>query len=269
MPPPPPADAHQTVPLGHQILSPLSPPPTPQGLLQHHRHVEDVDEAVIEERLKQQQRESEEDARWLHAEERNLKREQNKPQSEPGQMGEVAKENAPPTPPCAQPVLRGGLPSKLTQRISTSSRSSSTSDSMDGLTGTNSKLSRVNDGVYDSTTNVVRAVMTMTKEAPTVQADGYLDMVKKVGSELRSLLASVDEVLPQLPLDSHRQVEMAQKVLSTDMGSLINAMRLAQQNCHSPLFTDYRKSMLKSAHALAMDSKNLLDAVDSARGNNS
>ena len=58
---------------------------------------------------------------------------------------------------------------------------------------------------------------------------------------------------------------MAQKVLSTDMASLISAMRLAQQNSQTPLLADYRKSMLKSAHALAMDSKNLLDAVDTAR----
>lgn len=58
---------------------------------------------------------------------------------------------------------------------------------------------------------------------------------------------------------------MAQKLLSTDMASLINAMRLAQQNFHTPLAADYRKSMLKSAHTLAMDSKNLLDVVDSAR----
>lgn len=58
---------------------------------------------------------------------------------------------------------------------------------------------------------------------------------------------------------------MAQKVLSTDMASLINAMRLAQENYYTPLLPEYRKGMLKSAHALAMDSKNLLDIVDSAR----
>ncbi|GFO19039.1 focal adhesion kinase 1-like [Plakobranchus ocellatus] len=107
--------------------------------------------------------------------------------------------------------------------------------------------------------------MAMTKEAPLVSAESYLDMVKKIGSELRGLLAHVDELMPQLPADSHKPVEMAQKVLSTDMASLISAMRLAQHNSQTPLLADYRKSMLKSAHALAMDSKNLLDAVDTAR----
>lgn len=41
-----------------------------------------------------------------------------------------------------------------------------------------SKLNRNNDKVYESTTSVVRAVMTMTKEAPAVEPDGYLTMVR-------------------------------------------------------------------------------------------
>ncbi|BFY99899.1 hypothetical protein BsWGS_02941 [Bradybaena similaris] len=264
IPPPPPVDAYPRTSLNNQALSSLSPPPTPQGFTQHHRHVEDVDEAEIELRLKQQQKESEEDSRWLQAEEKNLKRE-SRPVYKPelNYHADNTKENSPPT-----SMLRGGNGSshpKLIHRTS-SSTSSSTTDSTEGLSGTTGKqLSRVNDGVYDSTTSVVRAVMTMTKEAPQVNAEGYLEMVKKVGSELRGLLARVDEVMPQLPADTHKQVEMAQKVLSTDMASLISAMRLAQQNYHTPLVDDYRKSMLKSAHALAMDSKNLLDAVDSAR----
>ena len=57
------------------------------------------------------------------------------------------------------------------------------------------------------------------------------------------------------------QIEMAHKVLSSDMAELINAMRLAQQYSTTLLDGDYRKGMLKAAHVLAMDSKNLLDAV--------
>ena len=38
----------------------------------HHRHVEDVDQGLIEARLLQQQRESVSDAQWLLEEERNL-----------------------------------------------------------------------------------------------------------------------------------------------------------------------------------------------------
>ena len=60
---------------------------------------------------------------------------------------------------------------------------------------------------------------------------------------------------------------MAHKVLSSDMASLIQAMRLAQQNSTTSLDGKYRKGMLKAAHVLAMDSKNLLDVVDRARRN--
>ena len=58
---------------------------------------------------------------------------------------------------------------------------------------------------------------------------------------------------------------MAHKVLSSDMAELINAMKLAQQYSATLLDNEYRKGMLKAAHVLAMDSKNLLDAVDNAR----
>ncbi|CAL1531010.1 unnamed protein product [Lymnaea stagnalis] len=262
MPPPPPVDHYQLSSRNNQVLSPLSPPTTPQGFTQHHRHVEDIDEAVIEMRLRQQQKESEEDSRWLQAEEKNLKRDSHPLTYRPdlGQHLDNTKENSPPSLANTRPVPNA----KLLQRTSSKFglKHYSTSDSTEGST---QKLSRVNDSVYDSTTNVVRAVMTMTKDAPRVEAEGYLEMVKKVGSELRTLLAKVDEVMPSLPPDSHKQIEMAQKVLSTDMASLISAMRLAQENYHTPLLPDYRKSMLKSAHALAMDSKNLLDAVDTAR----
>ncbi|XP_013077783.2 focal adhesion kinase 1 isoform X2 [Biomphalaria glabrata] len=253
VPPPPPAD-HFQLSRNNQVLSPLSPPPTPQGFTQHHRHVEDVDEAVIEMRLKQQQKESEEDSRWLEAEEKNLKRDS---VAHNHGHSDNTKENSPPT--------ISGVRSLPTARIlqRTSSSTSSTSDSTD--TGSLQKISRVNDSVYDSTTSVVRAVMMMTKEAPHVDAEGYLEMVKKIGSELRVLSSKVDEVMPTLPPETHKQIDMAQKVLSTDMASLVSAMRLAQENYNTPLMPDYRKSMLKSAHALAMDSKNLLDAVDSAR----
>ncbi|KAH9504131.1 putative serine/threonine protein phosphatase, partial [Bulinus truncatus] len=192
VPPPPPAD-HFQLSRNNQVLSPLSPPLTPQGFTQHHRHVEDVDEAVIEMRLKQQQRESEEDSRWLEAEEKNLKRDSVAHRAD----HDNTKENSPPT----SSNIKGLPTAKILQR--TSSSTSSTSDSTD--TGSGQKISRVNDGVYDSTTSVVRAVMLMTKEAPQVDADGYLEMVKKVGSELRTLLSKVDEVMPVLPPESHKQ----------------------------------------------------------------
>lgn len=58
---------------------------------------------------------------------------------------------------------------------------------------------------------------------------------------------------------------MSQKVLSADMASLISAMKLAQQYATTAVDGEYRKGMLKAAHILAVDSKNLLDVIDKAR----
>nr|KAG5701159.1 hypothetical protein BaRGS_023268 [Batillaria attramentaria] len=251
------------------VLNRHSPPQ--QQDYAHHRHVADVDEHVIEARLRQQQRESEADAKWLQAEEKSLKRDNRAMQSEDS---DSTKENSPPPLPPHAPQTPPPAPLQIqsqavtVRRTSTDSRSSSTSDSTDGgaaVLTQKSQTNRANDKVYEMTTSVVRAVMTMTKEAPTVQADCYLQMVKTIGQELRSLLSSVDDILQQLPTDNQKQIEMAQKVLSTDMASLVSSMKLAQQYSNTPLDADYRKRMLKAAHALAMDSKNLLDTVDTAR----
>ena len=58
---------------------------------------------------------------------------------------------------------------------------------------------------------------------------------------------------------------MAQKVLSSDMTALVEAMKNAQKNYQTFLESDYQKQMLKAAHVVAVNSKLLLDAVNSAR----
>ena len=58
---------------------------------------------------------------------------------------------------------------------------------------------------------------------------------------------------------------MAHKVLSPHMAELIAAMKLAQKYGPTLIADEYSRRMLKSAHILALDSKNLLDAVDNAR----
>ena len=63
----------------------------------------------------------------------------------------------------------------------------------------------------------------------------------------------------------HVQVSMAHKVLSSDMTQLVEAMKNAQKNYQTFLEGDYQKQMLKAAHIVAVNSKQLLDAVNSAR----
>lgn len=73
---------------------------------------------------------------------------------------------------------------------------------------------------------------------------------------------------PSYPLNvcvSVSQIEMAQKLLNSDLAELISKMRLAQQYVLTSLQQDYKKQMLTAAHALAVDAKNLLDVIDQAR----
>lgn len=58
---------------------------------------------------------------------------------------------------------------------------------------------------------------------------------------------------------------MAHKVLSSDMTQLVEAMKNAQKHYQTFLEQDYQKQMLKAAHIVAVNAKQLLDAVNSAR----
>ena len=102
-------------------------------------------------------------------------------------------------------------------------------------------MDRTDDKVYDCTTQVVKAVMLLSQGVQQSNADAYLDHVKKVGFELRTLLASVDEIVPLFPSSAHREIEMAHKVLSKDMADLVSAMKLAQQYSNTTLDEECRK----------------------------
>lgn len=58
---------------------------------------------------------------------------------------------------------------------------------------------------------------------------------------------------------------MAEKVLGSNMQKLVNAMRMAIQHGNTTLDVEYRRTMLSEAHILAVECKNFLQAVDSAR----
>ena len=61
------------------------------------------------------------------------------------------------------------------------------------------------------------------------------------------------------------QVSMAHKVLSSDMAHLVEAMKNAQKHHQTFLEQEYRKQMFQAAHIVAVNSKQLMDAVNSAR----
>lgn len=126
-------------------------------------------------------------------------------------------------------------------------------------------LDRSNDKVYENVTGLVKAVIEMSNRIQPAAPEEYVPMVKEVGLALRTLLATVDETIPVLPASTHREIEMAQKLLNSDLAELISKMKLAQQYVMTSLQKDYKKQMLMAAHALAVDAKNLLDVIDQSR----
>uniref|UniRef100_G3UMP3 Focal adhesion kinase 1 n=1 Tax=Loxodonta africana TaxID=9785 RepID=G3UMP3_LOXAF len=199
---------------------------------------------LMEERLIRQQQEMEEDQRWLEKEERFLDDSSFLSQSDailPVQGAGWGEDPAAPPkkPPRLQPQEISPPPT--------------------------ANLDRSNDKVYENVTGLVKAVIEMSSKIQPAPPEEYVPMVKEVGLALRTLLATVDETIPVLPASTHREIEMAQKLLNSDLGGLINKMKLAQQYVMTSLQQEYKKQMLTAAHALAVDAKNLLDVIDQAR----
>ncbi|XP_017332010.1 protein-tyrosine kinase 2-beta isoform X2 [Ictalurus punctatus] len=127
------------------------------------------------------------------------------------------------------------------------------------------ELDRSEDKVYHNVMEMVKMVMKLKNDVNMLPATEYVCVVKDVGLTLRNLISSVDEVLPSLHESVRTEIEGTQKLLNKDLAELISKMRLAQQNAITSLKEECKKQMLTAAHTLAMDSKNLLDAVDQAR----
>ncbi|NWH22062.1 FAK2 kinase, partial [Grus americana] len=126
-------------------------------------------------------------------------------------------------------------------------------------------LDRTDDTVYSNVMDLVRAVLQLKNEISLLPPEGYILVVKNVGLSLRKLIGSVDEILPILPAASRTEIEGTQKLLNKDLADLINKMRLAQQNAVTSLSEECKRQMLTASHTLAVDAKNLLDAVDQAK----
>ncbi|XP_062378582.1 protein-tyrosine kinase 2-beta isoform X3 [Sardina pilchardus] len=127
------------------------------------------------------------------------------------------------------------------------------------------ELDRSEDAVYHNVMEMVKMVVQLKNDVNNHPPSEYVNLVKSVGLTLRKLINSVDEALPDLDKSSKTEIEGTQKLLNKDLAELISKMRLAQQNAITSLREECKKQMLAAAHTLAMDSKNLLDAVDQAR----
>lgn len=235
---------------------------------------------LMEERLIRQQQEMEEDQRWLEKEERFLKpdvrlsrgsieREDGGLQGPAGNQHiyqPVGKPDhaAPPKKPPRPGAPHLGSLASLNSPVDSYNEGVKIKPQEISPPPT-ANLDRSNDKVYENVTGLVKAVIEMSSKIQPAPPEEYVPMVKEVGLALRTLLATVDESLPVLPASTHREIEMAQKLLNSDLAELINKMKLAQQYVMTSLQQEYKKQMLTAAHALAVDAKNLLDVIDQAR----
>ncbi|CAL4066426.1 unnamed protein product [Meganyctiphanes norvegica] len=233
--------------------------------------IAELQHRLLEQRLKQQQKQTEEDNRWLTHEETVMRKRMSfatmstsdKSDSDsdsplhphppsspsPARSAEDTREHRSPT-----PTFNGDPPSEEPKIVVKPMEPCPTAD-----------IDRSKDKVYEVTIHVVKAITLLTHDVKDGQHHTFLNHVKKVGNELRELLTTVDTLIPEIPSDSHRQIELAHKVLSTDMTELVQAYKLAQKYGNTTLDEEYRKQMLSAAHVLAMDSKNLLDVIDGVR----
>ncbi|KAM9308655.1 focal adhesion kinase 1 [Gastrophryne carolinensis] len=239
---------------------------------------------LMEERLIRQQQEMEEDQRWLEKEERFLKPDVRLSRGSIDHVDgsiqcpvgnqhiyqPVGKPD-PSAPPKKPP--RPGASSHLSNLPGLNSPADSYNEGIkpwriqpqEISPPPTANLDRTNDRVYENVTGLVKAVIEMSSKIQPAPPEEYVPMVKGVGLALRTLLATVDETIPVLPASTHREIEMAQKLLNSDLAELINKMKLAQQYVMTSLQQEYKKQMLTAAHALAVDAKNLLDVIDQAR----
>lgn len=152
----------------------------------------------IEARLRKQQEESEKDSKWLQQQEDHIKKRLS-----------IASLNDVPVESNGQHVA--GKPpiaekAQLSPRMITDQTPSTSSASSPQGTEKKAelKINRKNDPVYLCTTNVVRAVMQLSSGVEKSQIDEYLELVKTVGLELRTLLGTVDLISANFPPQTHK-----------------------------------------------------------------
>ncbi|XP_054619350.1 protein tyrosine kinase 2aa isoform X4 [Dunckerocampus dactyliophorus] len=239
-----------------------------------------VGQALMEERLMMQQQQMEDDQRWLEQEESFMKAESRNSRGSidredgtlqaPGGSQHIYQPVGKPehvAPPKKPP--RPGAPGHLGNLAGLCPVDSYNEgvklQPQEISPPPTANLDRSNDKVYENVTALVKSVIEMSNRIQPAAPEEYVPMVKEVGLALRTLLATVDETIPVLPASTHREIEMAQKLLNSDLAELIAKMKLAQQYVMTSLQKDYKKQMLMAAHALAVDAKNLLDVIDQSR----
>lgn len=127
------------------------------------------------------------------------------------------------------------------------------------------QIDRSEDAVYRDTMMVVKAVLQANQAILRASSNEILDHVKVIGNSLKKLVTSVTSELTRIDECHHREIDMAQKTTNKDLSQIIAQMRLVNRFIATSQVADYKKCLMAATQVLAMDVKNLLDVVDSAR----
>lgn len=238
------------------------------------------EQAMFRQRLRQQRLQSEADSKWLQQEEQNIELPFSPVQQSPKSPNFLSPEDG--VSAAVESYNPRGSASFIEQRQAAKEYHSTPVDPPSHQAATiadtdmnettvltqreeDPREDRSTDTVFINTTHVVQAVIGLNNGLPFARCEDYPTFVKAIGLSLRDLLARVDEEIHRLDPSSHKEVEMAHKVLSSDMAELINSMKMAQKYSTTTLDQEYRRGMLSAAHVLAVDAKHLFDVVDEAR----
>lgn len=177
--------------------------------MQHHPNQEL--HKFIEARMKKQQEESEKDAKWLREQEENIKKRLSISSLNDLQLngGQVVAGKPPTQATTTITNERAPLSPKMNldqsnQQPSTSSITSPQDLQQQSIKKTAEPIDRQNDPIYKHTTDVVRAVMTLSSGVEKSSHSEYLELVKTVGIELRNLLGIVDQISAHFPPQTHK-----------------------------------------------------------------
>ncbi|XP_055020013.1 protein-tyrosine kinase 2-beta-like [Boleophthalmus pectinirostris] len=227
---------HSQVPVSSQVST------LPRGLhllkLEDDHPLWESEREQVEEAIQRQRMEMVSDRQWLEQEERHL---------DPVVRQDSNRSQTPDSPSSIGPPPKTPTSPAPTQSLPTA------------------ELDRTEDQVYSGVMELVRQVVQLKNHIHGAPSSEYPSAVRSVGLTLRALIQSVDELLPSLHGSVTTEIEGTKKLLNKDLGELITKMRLAQQNSVTTLKDECVRNMLSAAHTLALDSKNLLDAVDQAR----
>jgi len=261
------------------VVPPKSHPKimTPEELVIHEAQeklrLKQLEDLKISEVLEQQKKEVAENEDWLKQNEQLM----NNPQMDPGNLNEThdhlyssaddvhsvsttSSQQAPPPPtiPPAKP------PRNTSRDVTTTSQPHKVPFEEVKPTQT-MKIDRDGDKVYLDTMMVVKSVLQANQEIMVASSNQILNHVKNIGTMLKQLMTSVTSELSKIDETHHRGIDMAQKTTNKDLSQIINQMRLVNRFFSTSQVADYKKCLMAATQVLAMDAKNLLDVIDTAR----